>query len=142
MLVPAFVICRFAWFTYWNAKNPNHLIFYVIRGQTFQFLFPVTINWAYTKLECLSSDSVNDNTEVKFPSSVSIYGISVLSFCIWQTYKFYNIQTKSVTQSNWKCLTDTCSKRQFVVLVFYILLCIKKSLIKQNGACAKNRKKE
>ena len=47
-------------------------------GQIFQFLFPVTINWAYRKLECPSSDSVNDNTEMEFPSSVSIYGMSVL----------------------------------------------------------------
>ena len=53
-------------------------MFHGIRGETCQFLFPITINWGYTKLKYPSLDSVNDNTEMEFPyveclSSVSVH---------------------------------------------------------------------
>ena len=56
-------------------SNVNHVIFYRIRGQTCQLLFPITINWGYTKFKCPSSTSVNDNTKMEFPSSVSTWNV-------------------------------------------------------------------
>ena len=73
--------------------------------------------------------------------------ISILSFHIWNVCpQFLYITGLQILQYTNKisnpiqleCLTDTCSKRQIVILVLYILLCNKKSL-KQNDPCAKNR---
>lgn len=78
---------------------------YVNQVLIFQLLFPISIKQGDTKLECLSSASVNDNNYG--------VGVSVPGFSIWQTYNIHQNQENKLTGI---ILLTLDSKTRLVVL--------------------------
>ena len=78
MLAPAFEIYMFAFIISYTEMQTKPITLYFTESTGRHSNYN---QMGLYKVGCSSSDSVNDNTEMKFLSLVSIYGMSVLSFC-------------------------------------------------------------